>query len=364
MAGRALHIGPAVLALLAGAAVPVAAPAQPAQQPLAVEFVEVSQQPLVLDLRLVGTIAASDSIDLSFPAGGRITEITVRAGDRVRAGDPLARTDGVQQQQALNQALAAVAAAEAMLQQADQAAIRAAEMLRRGVGTRAESDMAGQALSAAQGQLASARTGADQAQRAVDDTVVHAPRTAMVTARMAEPGQVVGAAQPILTLAALTGFEAVFNVPDAPHLDQALGAPVSLVPLDRPQATLSATVTEIAPLVDPATAAVTVRATIDPTAIGEVLDGGLLGAAVEGVVHLKAGTGIDIPWTALTATGEGPAVWRIDDAGAVHVTPVEIERFTTGGVVLKSGGGPGDIVVGEGSQLMYPGRHVRPGKGR
>src|SRR5690606_30132 len=213
MRARRVHIRGAALALLSVAAVPAAAAAQPAQQPVAVEFVEVRQQPLVLDLRLVGTIAASDSIDLSFPAGGRITEITVRAGDRVQAGDPLARTDGVQQQQALNQALAAVTAAEATLQQADQAAIRADEMLRRGVGTRAESDMANQALSAAQGQLAAARTGADQSQRAVDDTVIHAPQAAVVTARMAEPGQVVGAAQPILTLAALTGFEAVFNVP-------------------------------------------------------------------------------------------------------------------------------------------------------
>ena len=364
MRARRVHIRGAALALLSAAAVPATAAAQPAQQPVAVEFVEVRQQPLVLDLRLVGTIAASDSIDLSFPAGGRITEITVRAGDRVQAGDPLARTDGVQQQQALNQALAAVAAAEATLQQADQAAIRAAEMLRRGVGTRAESDMANQALSAAQGQLAAARTGADQAQRAVEDTVIHAPQAAVVTARMAEPGQVVGAAQPILTLAALTGFEAVFNVPDSPHLDQAHGALVSLVPLDRPETRLSATVTEIAPLVDPATAAVTVRAEINPRLIDSVLEAGLLGAAVEGVVHLKAGTGIEIPWTALTATGDGPAVWRIDEEGVVAITPVEIERFANGRVVLKSGVAPGDSVVGEGSQLMFPGRQVRPGKGR
>ena len=368
MPGGARHIRPAALALaLAGLAVRSDAgpeAAQPVQQPLAVEFVEVRQQPLGLDLRLVGTILASDSIDLSFLAGGRITEITVRTGDRVQADDALARTDGVQQQQALNQALAAVAAAEATLQQGEQAAIRAAEMLRRGVGTRAESDMANQALSAAQSQLAAARTAADQARRAVKDTVGHAPRAAMVTARMAEPGQVVGAAQPILALAPLTGFEAVFNVPDSPHLDRALGALVSLVPLDRPDIRLSATVTEIAPLVDPATAAVTVRAEINSRLGNTVLDAGLLGAAAEGVVHLRAGTGIDIPWTALTATTDGPAVWRIDENGVVSIVPVEIERFTTGRVVLKSGVRPGDTVVGEGSQLMFPGRHVRPGKGR
>ena len=335
-----------------------ARPAPPASA-LAVEFVRVEERPLMLDVQLTGTIAAQDSIELSFPQGGRIAEILVEAGDRVTAGQPLARTDGVQQEQALNQARAAVAAAEAALQQSSQAATRAAEMLRRGVGTRAARDAADQSLSAAEGQLESARTAADQARRAADDTVLKAPRDAVVTDRAAEPGQVVGAAQPILSLAALTGLEAVFQVPDAPQLDQAQGARVTLRPLDRGEMTLTGTVTDIAPLVDPATGSVTVRAAIQGT-----LDTTLLGAAVLGTVHLPSGTGIELPWTALTAHGHGPAVWLIGADGTVAITPVEIERYLTGAMVLKSGVAPGDIVVGEGSQLMYPGRAVRQGKVR
>ena len=40
------------------------------------------------------------------------------------------------------------------------------------------------------------------------------------------------------------------------------------------------------------------------------LDTSLLGAAVVATVHLPAGTGIEVPWTALTASGAAPAVWR------------------------------------------------------
>ena len=327
--------------------------------PIAVEIVPVEERPLTFEIKLTGTIAAQDSIDLSFPAGGRITSILVQAGDRVTGGYALARSDNVQQQQALVQALAGVEAAEAAEQQAAQAATRTAGLLQRGVGTRAAADAADQALAAARGQLESALTSLRQARRAVLDTVIRAPQTAMVSARWAEPGQVVGAAQPILTLAALTRLEAVFQVPDTPQLERAAGVRVSLAPLERPGVELTARVTEIAPLVDPATGSVTVRATIEGP-----FDTSLLGAAVQGTLHMPAGTGIEVPWTALSAAGQSPVVWRVEPDGTVAIVPVEIERFATGRVVLRSGVSPGDSVVGEGSQLMFPGRRVVPGKGR
>lgn len=327
--------------------------------PLAVELMRVEEGPLTFNVALTGTIVAQDSIDMSFPQGGRVTEVLAEAGDRVRASQPLARTDAVQQQQVLAAAEAALSGARAAQEQAGQAAARASELLRRGIGTRAALDAAQQAQSAAQGQVESARTEVDRARRALEDTILTAPQDAVVTARSAEPGQIVGAAQTIVTLAALTGLEAVFATPDAPQLGRALGAPVTLKPLDRPGLALKATVTEIAPLVDPATASVTVRA-----AIMGAMDSSLLGAAVRGEVHLPAGTGIAVPWTALSSVGDEPAVWRLGAGNRVEIVPVEIERYQTGAVVLKSGVKVGDIIVGEGSQMLYPGRGVIAGKVR
>ena len=369
-----MRFGFLLLPLLLAAGVPLAAeppsapsppvaeapPQAPAGGPLlAVEYVPVETRPLTLGVQLTGTIGAQDSIDLSFPNGGRITEILVEAGNRVSAGMPLARTDAVQQQQALNQAEAGVTAAEAAARQAGQAAERADEMLRRGVGTRAARDAAQQALSAAEGQLESARTRGDQARRALDDAVLKAPEEAVVTARTAEPGQVVGAAQPILSLAALTGLEAVFRLPDSPRLDAWKGAQVSLSPIDHPDRRLNGTVSEIAPLVDPATGSVTVRVAIDGP-----LDPALLGAAVVGTAEVPAGEGIELPWTALTVSGTSPAVWRIGADDRVAIAPVEVERYETGVVVVRAGVTSGEVVVGEGSQLMYPGRQVRRGTPR
>lgn len=194
----------------------------------------------------------------------------------------------------------------------------------------------------------------DPLQRALEDTIIRAPTDAIVISRKAEPGQIVGAAQAVLSLASATGREAVFQTADTPLLRDAIGAPVSLSGIDFPELRMTAHVTEIAPLVDPSTGSVTVRAEIEdaPTTVS------LLGAAVRGAVHYPAGSGIAVPWTALTAAQGKPAVWLVGDANRVSLAPVQIERFTNGTVILKDGVKPGQIVVGAGAQRLYPGREV------
>lgn len=330
--------------------------AQPAlcDSPLFVEQVVVNETELTFDAALTGTIHATDVVDIGFRQGGRIQEVLVSAGDAVTRGQALARTDSLQQEQTLRVAEASVAAANASQEQARQASDRAQAMLERGVGTRADLDTAAQDLASAQRSLAQADAVRDQAQRALDDTVMRAPTDAIVTQRNAEPGQIVGAAQAVISLASSTGREAVFQTPDSPLLQDAIGAPVSLIVIDAPDITMIARVSEIAPLVDPATGSVTVRARIDrpPTGVE------LLGAAVRGAVHFPAGKGISVPWTALTATADRPAVWVVGDDGRVTLTPVEVQRYSNRRVILSGGVQPGQVVVGAGSQLLYPGRHV------
>lgn len=325
-----------------------------AETPLRVEFVQVQRTNLTFDAALTGTIVAKDSVDIGFRLGGRITEVMVREGDQVTKGQALARTDPLQQEQALRVAQAAVASATATEAQARQALERADAMLQRGVGTRAALDTASQALSSATGALTQAKSTLGQAERAVEDTVMRAPADAIVTARKAEPGQIVGAAQAVISLASATGREAVFLTPDTPLLRNAIGAPVSLTGIDFSGPRMTARVTEIAPLVDPANGSVRVRAEIDSAPVSA----SLLGAAVRGAVHYPAGTGIAVPWTALTAADGAPAVWLVDDTDRVRLAPVRIQRFIDGTVILGDGVEPGQIVVGAGSQMLYPGREV------
>lgn len=339
--------------LILPALVLLSAPAL-AEDPLPVEFVPVAPQPLTFDASLTGTLEARDSVDLGFRQGGRVIDILVEEGDRVSAGQSLAQTDPVQQNQALQVAEASLAAAQATLAQAQQAADRAQAMLDRGVGTRAGRDQAEQALSQAEGAVSRATSQTDQARRAVEDTVIHAPTDGVVTARNADPGQIVGAAQTVLSLAADGALEAVFHTPDLSDLNKAMGAIVALSPIDVNVADMTGRITEIAPLVDPLTGTVTVRALVDKAPA----DSRLLGAAVRGTVAFPAGTAIAIPWTALTRDGTEPAVWLVGQDGRVSLARVQVARFANDEVFLSDGLEEGQIVVGAGSQMLFPDRQV------
>lgn len=328
---------------------------QGAAPDIRVRIVRAEMRPLALDLQLSGSIEPLDGLELGFRQGGRVTEVLVEEGDRVAAGQSLARLSAVQQDQALNVAQAGLQAARAAEEQARQAGERAAALLARGVGTRAAADQAEQALSQAQGALERAETAVDQARRAVEDTVLRAPEDAVVTAKSLAPGQVVAAAQPVLSLATLSGLEAVFQAADDPLLRDLPGREVTLETLDVIRPEMTGTVTEVAPLVDPATGTVTVRAQIerleDETA--------LLGASVRGHLKLAVDQGVVVPWTALMRQGDGAAVWTVADDGSVALTPITIGYFGDGTIYVSEGLADGQRVVGDGSQLLYPGRRVQ-----
>ncbi|CAM3353664.1 efflux RND transporter periplasmic adaptor subunit [Paracoccus nototheniae] len=353
----------AVVALLSGALPALAQMPPDPPRDLGVRIVTVRSEPLVLDMQLSGQIEAVDTLQLGFRQGGRVTEVLVDEGDRVVPGQPLARLNAVQQDQSLNVAMAGLAAARAGAEQARQARARADGLLARGVGTRAAADQAEQALSQAQGALQAAESAVEQARRALDDAVLRAPADAVVTQKTLAPGQVVSAAQPVITLAALSGLEAVFRVADDPALRDILGRRIRLDTLDIALPDMTGTVFEVAPLVDPQTGTVTVHARID-AGLDEAQRGtGLLGASVRGHLQLERDAGIVVPWTALMRQGDDPAVWVVDQDDRVSLTPVRIAHFGDGTIYVSEGLTDGQRVVGDGSQLLYPGRRVRAAGG-
>ncbi|MDO5647739.1 efflux RND transporter periplasmic adaptor subunit [Paracoccus sp. (in: a-proteobacteria)] len=322
--------------------------------PLRVEFVAVTDAAMSADITLTGTIQARDTVQLGFRYGGRIEQVLVREGDRVARGQPLARLSAVQQEQALIVAEAGFQAAMAVQAQADQANDRAAGLLARGAGTRAARDGAEQALSQAAAALEQADSQRQQARRAVEDTVLRAPDDGVIVSKSVAPGQVVAAAQPVLTLAALSGLDAVFQTADDRILADVLGADVALTPLDVAHPPMRARISEVSPLVDPRTGTVNLRASIltdDP-------DIGLLGAAVRGRVTLPDPVHPSVPWTALVRHGGGAAVWVVGDDGRVSMQPIDIAGFGDGLVYLAGGVSVGQMVVGQGAQRLYPGRSV------
>lgn len=331
-------------------------PAQAAPEDLRVQIVHVVERPLRLELELSGTLQAHNSVELGFRQSGRIQQVLVEEGDTIRRDQEIARLDSVQQDQALSVARASLSAAIATRKQAAQASDRAAAMLTRGVGTRAARDDAVRALSQAEGAVERAQSNLEQAQRAVEDTVLRAPDDAIVTARDMAAGQIVGAAQPVVSLAELGPMEAVFAAPDHPLLTAMRGNDVNMTALDIDLPAMIGTVTEIAPLVDPGTGTVTVRAELQRTPVTAQL----LGAAVRGRLMVTVDQALTVPWTALARNNVRPAVWVVGKDGRVTLAPITIRYFGDGDVFVQDGLVSGQKVVGAGSQLLFPGRRVQP----
>lgn len=59
-----------------------------------VEAVEMQQVVVAKTVSGSGTVKSDSEADLSFPLGGRITQLDIKKGDKVMQGDILARTDG------------------------------------------------------------------------------------------------------------------------------------------------------------------------------------------------------------------------------------------------------------------------------
>ncbi len=332
-----------------------AAPAAGTDTPLKVPVVAVARVSDPRVLSLTGEIVARDEVGLSFPMGGRLLEVRVREGDRVAAGQELARLDSVQQEQALREAEAALEAAQADLLQARADFLRQDEATRRGAATRIRRDEAERRYRIAQAGVEQARANLSRAQKTFEDTVLKAPVAGIVTDRMADPGEVVGAAHPILKLASGEGLDAVFDAPEVlPVAGQVDTQAVRLTLIDRPAVTFSGHVREVSPLVDPRKGTVRIKIGVDDPPAGVSY-----GDAVRGFARVAAAPHMVIPAAALVALDRGAAVWVVDpDTRRVALRPISIRRFSDASVVVADGLSDGDLVVTAGAQLLFPGRPV------
>lgn len=228
-------------------------------------------------------------------------------------------------------------------------------LMKSGFTTRANFDQAQAALRSATSAVDDAEAQLKIAEDNLSFTELKADSDGTVTARGAEPGEVVQAGRMIVQVARQGGRDAVFNVP-AQVLRSAPSDPLVNIRLtEDPSVTTTGRVREVAPQADPTTRTFPVRVgLIDPP------ESIRLGSTVTGQVQLDSAPVIAIPASALTRQNNHPAVWVVDPAAStVALRNVEVLRFDPGTVVIAHGIDTGDIVVTAGVQALHPGQKVR-----
>jgi membrane fusion protein, multidrug efflux system len=330
-------------------------PAPPISQARPVRTVTVERGAEGETVSLTGYVRAKDQVNLAFRLDGRMIERPVNVGDVLKAGQVVAKLDPQIQQNGLNTAQANLASAEAVMVQARLTFGRQQQLVKDGWTSRANFDEARQKLETTQGLVDAAQAQVRTAHEQLSYTVLSADAPGVVTAKGAEPGEVVRAGQMIVQVARQGGRDAVFDVPEQLTRTGPRDPLVQIALTNDPTVRATGRVREVSPQADSATRTWQVKVgIIDPP------QGMELGSTVTGSIKLSAPPGVEIPASALTEANGNPAVWVVDpQSQTVSLRSVDVSRYDPATVVISQGLETGEVVVSAGVQVLRPGQKVR-----
>lgn len=302
--------------------------------------------------RFAARIEPRHETALAFEVGGRVSTRLVDVGDTVTAGTLLARLDDSDLRLRERELAARLAASRAERADAASALRRANELRPKGFVSQADFDRVTYRDQAAVAQAEALAAQLGLARRELAYAALTAPTAGVITARMIEAGQVVGAGQPAFSLAQAGQIEAVFDLPE--HQRAGLPDTVQVTLWTQPEHPLTAKVREIAPQAADGSRTYRVRATL-PVADGPPPGlGSSATVAFAGPVALPA-----IPSAAVLKRDDGqPAVWVVDTNGAVRLRPVTLGPVQGDRVSIADGLGAGDWVVTAGVHDLRDGQAV------
>jgi multidrug efflux pump subunit AcrA (membrane-fusion protein) len=175
-----------------------------------------------------GVVRSRIESALGFRVPGKIVERVVNVGDRVAVGQPIARLDDTDLNLSESSARAAVVGARSRRDMARDNLERAKVLLPKRIIAQATYDTRHNEFDAAVSALDSAEAQLRQAANAVSYATLKADKAGIVTAVTAEPGQVVSAGQPVITLAHADEMEIAIAVPEQDAGYLTIGQPAKI----------------------------------------------------------------------------------------------------------------------------------------
>jgi RND family efflux transporter MFP subunit len=352
--GAALLGWPLLAAALSGCTEGKGEAAKP-PEPRAVVVQTVSYEPRTATRSFVGVVRPRVESDLAFRVPGKVAERLVQAGDRVKAGQPLARLDTIDLALQLEQAQAELGAAKASLISAEQEDRRIDQLRREGWSTASAAEKQKAVVEEARGRRNRAERAVSLAANSLAYATLSADADGIVTSTLVEPGQVVAQGAPALRLAKSDSQEAVAAIPEA-LIERVRSATARVSLWSDPSRTYEARLRELSPSADAATRTYQARFTIlDPP---QRLDFGM--TATVTLADPEADRVARLPLSALYNQGNGPSVYVVDPAsGALTLKPVEVVGYESNEVLLRGGLAPGEMAVTLGVQKLDPAQRVR-----
>ncbi|MBS1139152.1 MAG: Secretion protein HlyD [Proteobacteria bacterium] len=347
---------PRLLALLLGASALLAgchAGDPPPPGPRIVLVQEASSTPASSGI-YNGEIRARHEVDLAFRVGGRIAARLVDAGAEIKAGQALARLDPTDLQLAAAATLAQLAAAESDLTTARADRERYAGLLARKFVSQAAFDAKENAFNSAQARLEQARAQSQISGNQANYGTLSSEFPAIVTAVLADAGQVVSPGQAVLRIARPEEKEVAIAIPENRMVELKTAKQLQVTLWADQNIRLIGQLRELSPAADPATRtyAARIRLINPPPEVR-------LGMTARVMLDNNTATSLLIPLSAVLDLGQGPLV-RVVHNGKVATRPVKVSQFREDGVAINEGLQVGELVIISGAGKLVDGQDVQP----
>jgi RND family efflux transporter, MFP subunit len=331
-------------AVLLGCAAEAERPDAMDAAPPSVKTTPATARTTPLPIRTSGKLASQAEVQLAFKVGGIIERLRVDEGDRVDAGQRLARLD-------LSEIDARVQEAKSALEKAERDLKRTRRLYRDSVATLEEKQNAKTAVETAEARLQTAQFNREHA-------VIEAPESGRILRRHAQVGEQVAPGTPVLTLGATgRGWVVETGLPETDVVRVSLGDSATVTFDAHPDTPLDAEVTAIADAADPRTGTYEVELSV--TGAEVPLKSGFIGRVT---LH-PSGTKnyVAVPARALVSgDGRQGTVFTVDpDSQTVRRRSVEVARVLDRTIVLDEGLQAGTPVVTAGGQALTDGDVVR-----
>lgn len=324
-----------------------------------------------------GRVRSESQPAVSFRVPGRIIQLRVDVGDRVRPGQLLAQLDPSDYRTRVDEAKAAVAQARAEAKRTQRTADRNARLFAGNAISEAAFDQSQDVAEAAAAQLASAEERLKLAQQELSYTKLNAPEAGVVVARPVDPGTNVRAGDPVVQLSG-DRIEVRVDLPETALKDVRLGAEAQVRLPALEDRFRSARVVRIS-------SGTARRQLLYPVFLRLTDDGARPVPGMSAEVQMPQVTELEgdlvsVPPTAVVGDPEGTFVWLLEpdegsgsepdgsaptnegDDGPLYRArrqSVSLAKLTGRAAVLSSGVGPEQQVVTAGVHYLSDGQRVR-----
>lgn len=317
----------------------------------AVATLAITPAPASRILAVNGRIRPRLQVDVRPALGGSLVSLPYDVGDRVAAGQVIARIDAGPETAAIAEATAAVAAQQATLAQArrDLARFEALGQF----ASRREIEQRRLAVAEGTRELERRRAAVGQVREQRDRRVLRAPFAGVILERPVDPGQTVGVESVVYRLADLAAPQVTVEVDEIYAAEVRPGMP-AMVSLPGQGRALRARVIHVEPRVDPATGARDVRLGLVDPAVDAPAG---LTVSVNLEIERRA-RAISVPRKAIIAGPGGGTVRLVAADGTVAERAIGFIDWPAESVIVTRGLSGGERLLAD-PQAAQPGERVR-----